>query len=214
MSDFDKEAERERLREKYGDEYEDREATQQMSELLLQGATMTNRHCQDCGDPIFRHQGQEFCPTCGAGTGEGEGQGKTQEQTEGQEEREPADAADPPEGQSPPQAQARSQSRADTSTAQTGPAEPRPGAEAAREGSGDERSTPTSERETARAVGPPRGVDAEDASEGGIRAAQESLVRTLARFARRAEATDDPRAAREHLAAAREAAEALAALRR
>jgi hypothetical protein len=44
--------------------------------------------------------------------------------------------------------------------------------------------------------------------------ARQSLERTLARFARAAAATDDPRVARDHLAAAREAAEALSALRR
>src|SRR6056297_2543928 len=64
MSDFDKEAEREKLREKYGEEDQKRKATEQMSELLLKGATMTNAHCTDCGDPIFRYDGQEFCPTC------------------------------------------------------------------------------------------------------------------------------------------------------
>lgn len=73
MSDgFDKEAEREKLREKLADDDEKREHTQRMSELLLQGATMTNRHCDDCGDPIFRHDGQEFCPSCQAiGSGDG-----------------------------------------------------------------------------------------------------------------------------------------------
>jgi len=64
MSDFDKEAERERLREKYEQDKQKREATEQMSELLLQGATMTNAHCSTCGDPVFRYDGQEFCPTC------------------------------------------------------------------------------------------------------------------------------------------------------
>ena len=64
MSDFDKEAEREKLREKYEEEEERRKTTEQMSELLLKGATMTNAHCSDCGDPIFRYDGQEFCPTC------------------------------------------------------------------------------------------------------------------------------------------------------
>ncbi|WP_137284082.1 Sjogren's syndrome/scleroderma autoantigen 1 family protein [Halorussus salinisoli] len=63
-SGFDKEAEREKLREKYGDEEDDRENTRRMSELLLQGATMTGKHCDNCGDPIFRYDGQEFCPTC------------------------------------------------------------------------------------------------------------------------------------------------------
>ncbi|WP_128476965.1 Sjogren's syndrome/scleroderma autoantigen 1 family protein [Halorussus pelagicus] len=63
-SGFDKEAEREKLREKYGDDDADRENTRRMSELLLKGATMTGKHCDNCGDPIFRHDGQEFCPTC------------------------------------------------------------------------------------------------------------------------------------------------------
>ncbi|WP_135853272.1 Sjogren's syndrome/scleroderma autoantigen 1 family protein [Halorussus salinus] len=63
-SGFDKEAEREKLREKYGDDEKDRENTRRMSELLLQGATMTGKHCDNCGDPIFRYDGQEFCPTC------------------------------------------------------------------------------------------------------------------------------------------------------
>jgi len=62
--DFDREAEREKLRRQLEAEEEERKATQQMSELLLKGATMTNKHCDQCGDPIFRYQGQEFCPTC------------------------------------------------------------------------------------------------------------------------------------------------------
>ncbi|MFC4552139.1 MULTISPECIES: Sjogren's syndrome/scleroderma autoantigen 1 family protein [Halorussus] len=63
-SGFDKEAEREKLREKYEADQKDRENTRRMSELLLQGATMTGKHCNRCGDPIFRYDGQEFCPTC------------------------------------------------------------------------------------------------------------------------------------------------------
>ena len=64
MSDFDREAEREKLREKYERDKRDRKSTQRMSDLLLRGATMTNRHCGTCGDPIFRHQGRAFCPSC------------------------------------------------------------------------------------------------------------------------------------------------------
>ncbi len=64
MSDFDKEAEREKLRQQYENEKEERKSTQRMSELLLQGATMTGKHCDTCGDPIFRYDGNEFCPTC------------------------------------------------------------------------------------------------------------------------------------------------------
>ncbi|ELZ95290.1 hypothetical protein C440_09437 [Haloferax mucosum ATCC BAA-1512] len=67
MSDFDKEAERQRLREKYERDEAKRRSTQRMSELLLQGATMTNKHCDQCGDPLFRYEGQVFCPTCQSG---------------------------------------------------------------------------------------------------------------------------------------------------
>ena len=62
--DFDREAERERLREKYERDKAKREASERMSELLLQGATMTNRHCPECRSPVFRYDGTEFCPTC------------------------------------------------------------------------------------------------------------------------------------------------------
>jgi hypothetical protein len=44
--------------------------------------------------------------------------------------------------------------------------------------------------------------------------ARASLARSVERYARAAEQTDDPRRAKDHLAAAREAAEALAALER
>ncbi len=95
MSDFDKEAEREKLREKYEEEEAKREATEQMSELLLKGATMTNAHCSDCGDPIFRYDGQEFCPTCEKPVDRGEPAGdrsggagdQTTDQTGGADER-------------------------------------------------------------------------------------------------------------------------------
>lgn len=64
MSDFDKEAEREKLREKYERDAKEREATQRMSDLLLKGATMTNAHCGTCGDPLFQQNGTTFCPSC------------------------------------------------------------------------------------------------------------------------------------------------------
>jgi len=63
--EFDKEAEKEKLRQQLAEEEAKREATQHMSELLLKGATMTNHHCDECSDPLFRHEGQEFCPSCG-----------------------------------------------------------------------------------------------------------------------------------------------------
>ncbi len=64
MSEFDKEAERERLREKFADEADDRASAQHMSELLLQGMTMTNRHCPECGNPLFSDGDRVFCPEC------------------------------------------------------------------------------------------------------------------------------------------------------
>lgn len=82
MSEMDKEAEREKLRKQLEEEAEDRKATQHMSELLLKGATMTNRHCDECGDPLFRHEGREFCPTCGRQT-----------RTTGTDREEPSDGA-------------------------------------------------------------------------------------------------------------------------
>ncbi|MFP4217843.1 MAG: Sjogren's syndrome/scleroderma autoantigen 1 family protein [Salinarchaeum sp.] len=63
MSDFDKEAEREKLRKRFGEESQNN-TTERMSELLLRGATMTNKHCDTCGNPLFRKDGQEFCPEC------------------------------------------------------------------------------------------------------------------------------------------------------
>ncbi|PSQ35528.1 hypothetical protein BRD11_02530, partial [Halobacteriales archaeon SW_12_69_24] len=65
MSDeFDRDAEREKLREKYERDQQKREASERMSELLLQGATMTNRHCPECQSPVFTYEGTAFCPTC------------------------------------------------------------------------------------------------------------------------------------------------------
>jgi uncharacterized Zn finger protein (UPF0148 family) len=167
MSDFDREAERERLREKYEQDREKRESTQRMSELLLRGATMTDSHCDSCGDPIFRYEGQEFCATCRAGDGEAAAA---------------ADETDPP----------------------------------ADDGADAGRAAPAPETAPDPAPEPTGGRAAEPASDraGGVADARASLERTLARFARRAETAESPREATDHLAAAREAAEALAALRR
>ncbi|MFB6091920.1 MAG: Sjogren's syndrome/scleroderma autoantigen 1 family protein [Haloquadratum sp.] len=157
MSDFDPEAERKRLREKYEKDEERRKETQQMSELLLKGATMTNQHCGECGSPIFRYDGQEFCPTCQqADVEEGaENTGTTATTTDDDGSTvSPASTAREP---------------VDTSAA---------GTPASTEGTNDE-------------------------------AARDALLRALRRHAELAEATDDPRRAKEHLSAAREAATAL-----
>lgn len=90
MSEFDKEKEREKLREQLAGEEERRQETQEMSELLLNGATMLNVHCDQCASPIFRHEGEEFCPSCGRTIEEMEAD---QGEPEPSEEREPDDSA-------------------------------------------------------------------------------------------------------------------------
>lgn len=87
MSDFDKEAERKKLEKQFEQDKRKRENTERMSELLLQGATMTDTHCDTCGDPLFRYEGQEFCPSC-------------QVQTD---DRQPADAQQSPADTEPPE---------------------------------------------------------------------------------------------------------------
>lgn len=93
--EFDREAERERLRRQLEEEEEDRKATQQMSELLLKGATMTNKHCDQCGDPIFRYQGQEFCPTCQQTVASQDSGGQQAEAEESVEQPQPSAEPEP-----------------------------------------------------------------------------------------------------------------------
>lgn len=189
-STFDREAEKEKLREQLRRDERNRRTTQHMSELLLKGATMTNKHCDTCGDPLFRYQGQEFCPTCSQREGESGA-------TEGGSAVEGGDG---------------SAERAETAAEAGG-------------GSGVDRiestGTPAGQapRTTGRAA-PSAGEPAQPATTtgptddvgGDVAEARASLVRTLASLARKAEATEDVGRARELLAAAREAAEALAAI--
>ncbi len=186
MSEFDKEAEREKLREKYGEEQADREATEHMSELLLQGATMTNKHCDACGDPVFRQNGQEFCPTCG-GAADGDGAERTAqvetaaaegENTDGRAERQPT----PPNTGGTPQSEQVQGHQHATEPQGVGPAGGEP-------------------------------VSGETAT-GTLADAQAALADSITQLARQAAQESDPRQAKERLAAAREAAEALDALRR
>jgi uncharacterized Zn finger protein (UPF0148 family) len=182
MSEFDKEAERRRLREKYESEEADRETTERMSELLLQGATMTNQHCDACGSPIFRYQGQEFCPTCQA------------------EARKQAHADDAPTGDD---TESRSAPATESEPAAT--SEPRQTdsahAGARRASTGQQAPVPRQQLTP----------DVPDDATGHETAA-DALTAAIATLATRAQQTDDPRRAREFLEAAREAAEALAAL--
>jgi uncharacterized Zn finger protein (UPF0148 family) len=242
MSDFDKEAERERLREKYEQEQTDREATERMSELLLKGATMTNAHCSDCGDPIFRYDGQEFCATCERAidreddTGNdvddaGDGQPTDDEErievaTPSEETRVQfgADASDDQSAGSDRATADRSEN-ADGDGPHSGPQERAPSTRAERDRTESPRADHEHEHEHEQADSDGRDrtrttvPSVEPAASrsdtgGGLAEARDSLARTLARLTRQAEAADDPAQARESLEAAREAAEALAALRR
>jgi len=196
--DFDREAEKERLREKLEREEQEREATEHMSDLLLKGATMTNAHCDACGDPIFRYDGQEFCPTCGERV---EDDGAPDDATD----ETPADVGETGTETEPP---------GDGAT-DSGPSPARHEGSVA-EGTGAASQTPPvgapSEQKTrtdADASAAQRSPAAADLGK-----ARASLVRTLSDLAARAEAAEDVRRTRDFLAAAREAAEALAALDR
>ena len=230
MSDgFDKEAEREKLREKFGEKEEQREHTQRMSELLLQGATMTNRHCDACGDPIFRHDGQEFCPTChatedGYAVPAGGGQAPAGEAPDdtaanGSPATTDSDQTAGSPGGVEPAKPARAPQPADP-TRDSQPADPSRDSQPGATPSPDPTTTDRSESATTApgtSMSPTTAGGRSEESDGspsGLDDARASLTRTLTRFARAAEETDDPRRARDHLEAAREAAEALAALDR
>ena len=240
MSDeFDREAEREKLREKYERDRAEREASERMSELLLQGATMTNRHCPECHSPVFSYEGTEFCPTC---------------QREVTEEGESAGAADDAPGEETAGGVgANGGATADAGTAPagdgTGPdeepnptedprasepmaePEPEPGPADAETGPTDDvreprrrqpreetRPAPARERRPARVDPPARReeptTDRAGADREGLDDAEAALVREIANLTRRAEETRDVGRKREFFAAAREAAETLETVRR
>ncbi|ELZ29341.1 hypothetical protein C475_03954 [Halosimplex carlsbadense 2-9-1] len=262
MSDFDKEAERERLREKYEQDKQKREASERMSDLLLKGATMTNAHCNDCGDPIFRYDGDEFCPTCQrvvtndeAVEEAAEGEGQVDEPVETPEEAGEAGSAeadgttDRPQtaenGDTPDHIEVK---QPDGPAVRTGADEAGAGESAvegasANAGSARSQHQPTQEQSSQQPTqqqssqqptqeqpsrqptqqqpnqpherpsrNPSETSAAPTASGDDFGSARASLVRTLRKHAERAENADDPRRARDHLAAAREAAEALGAL--
>jgi uncharacterized Zn finger protein (UPF0148 family) len=224
MSDgFDKEAEREKLREKFADDEQKREHTQRMSELLLKGATMTNRHCEACGDPIFRHDGREFCPTCGNEVGDAGDADAAEAPADAAEAQTDATAAPEVAGDAPAangsvEAETTDSDPADSRATETARSAPSSSAAAQSQNPSPQRpeaqrtgpQTAAPSRSESQRSPPSRSAD-DDESVGAARA---SLTRTLTRFARAAEAADDPRRARDNLEAAREAAEALAALDR
>jgi uncharacterized Zn finger protein (UPF0148 family) len=216
MSDFDAEAERKRLREKYEAEEESRKQTQQMSELLLKGATMTNQHCGECGSPIFSYEDQEFCPNCQR-TAEAEAEdAATADASADAGATAAGGAADTEAGVT----------RTSEPSANTGaePETPQAGDVAASNGvgialaddAGESGRDRNAEREVAgdstaggRPDATPGSTADNNAAEPTRQAARESLLSALTRHARLAADTDEPRRATDHLKAARKAAAAL-----
>ena len=219
MSDFDKEAEREKLREKYERDRRDREATQHMSDLLLKGATMTNTHCDVCSDPLFRHQGTTFCPSCHGGP---EGVEASVESGSPDAGGEPPGEAESPraetadvggtdgqgdgdEGMSGSMTSAAGGQADRTQGGDAAPAQVRPNG-AAVAGRPADGSTPN--RPTPPATGGTTGGEDRD-----LDSATEALVAAPERFSRAAAETDDPRHAKACLEAAHEAARTLETVR-
>ncbi len=261
MSDFDREAEREKLREKYERDKQKRKASERMSDLLLQGATLTNRHCPACQSPVFRYDGRSFCPTCerevtedgelrggdepAAADPEANARESTDPDAGSAADREGGDAA--ADSGAEAEADGRLDPQSETATNRT----PEPAAEGDRKAGGKRAEatesappTPSRDRRPAR-VDPPATSDAEppagrsgsdadadaDAGEGEqsrtrqraeetrsergtLREAERTLIEEIASLTRRAEETRDVGRKRDLLAAAREAAETLEAVRR
>jgi uncharacterized Zn finger protein (UPF0148 family) len=212
---FDREAEKERLREKYEQDKQDRQATEHMSELLLKGATMTNRHCDDCGNPIFRYDGQEFCSVCG----EGGQEGATDGQQAGTGKQQTAAGQQPATGGQPAADQKQPGTGQPADADQGAPGGQQPGAADERTAAGQQ---PAAAGRSDAARTPQFGQGAQSgqptpqatAGDADLDAARASLARTITQLSRRAEETRDAGHARDLLAAAREAAETLAELER
>lgn len=200
---FDKEAERERLREKYESDSADREVTERMSQLLLQGATMTNKHCETCGSPIFRYQGQAFCPTCQAeadaeaAAGGGASGGDGGEATARATDDEPSGAStqtaagDGTGGQSAEESAAANVGHESVGAASTG----------------------TAELGGQTQPSPPTGPSGSGTAAGSTQTAvSQSLAETIVTLSERARESEDPNQSKKLLEAAREAAETLSRL--
>ncbi len=200
MSEFDKEAERERLREKYERDEAKREATEKMSELLLQGATMTNAHCSDCGDPIFRYDGQEFCATC---------EQAVDRNGEAAEDGSDLEVTDPDTDTNVQFGAPESTDESDATPADTADSDQDDGWSASEVANQPSRESPVETTSDSLPSDTPT-VD----GDGSLEGTRASLKRQLASLTSQAETVEDPRDAEAYLAAARTAAETLAALRR
>jgi uncharacterized Zn finger protein (UPF0148 family) len=224
MSDFDREAEREKLREKYERDKEKRAASERMSELLLQGATMTNRHCPACRSPVFRYDGREFCPTCEKEVTE---DGELLDGDDGQAASDaeastaPADADGNVESKTEPRTDRETVETTAVEESDESSVETDDGSEPTAE------SAPTPARDTRPArVDPPArrdpdasGDEAGRSVETGmdgetLRTAERTLVNEIGSLTQRAAETRDVGRKRDLLAAAREAAETLESVRR
>jgi uncharacterized Zn finger protein (UPF0148 family) len=216
MSEFDKEAEREKLREKFAKDEEKRQSTKRMSELLLKGATMTNRHCNSCGDPLFRFDGQEFCPSCQDATVSGgqiqlrnpSGRQEAAEQSQSAEAETAETAESDPTAEPAADARAEAESTPQVRDGDGADVEPTQPPVPATDDAGASTATAAATAPVS-TQSKPKGT-----GESNLDDARAALRRTVTRYAEEAERADDPRHARELLAAAHEAAETLAALRR
>ena len=209
MSEFDKEAEREKLREKFARDEEKREHTQRMSELLLKGATMTNQHCNNCGDPIFRHDGDEFCPTCGGAAAE-QAADVPEHDTEVETAEKSLDSAQAAHDGAPAGPET-AETSADASTRPTPTPTPDPSSRRAPPSQQSSQSSGDAGRTSPSEAAPASPADGSAQRTGSGRV---ELQRALSTAAANAAAAEDPHTAKAWLEAAREAAEALSALDR
>ena len=214
MSEFDKEAEREKLREQFAEDEEDRESTERMSELLLQGATMTNKHCDVHGDPIFRYDGEEFCPSCRAA---GQETGTVDPATGGSggapTSGESLDAGDAPAADSVPSDGVDASASEPPASVPETPVQSPPDADATNHRDVSAAPPRSSSPEPDPVQERPSASPSDGARHADLAEARTSLARTVTRFADEAERADDLARSREYLAAVEDAANALAAVR-
>jgi uncharacterized Zn finger protein (UPF0148 family) len=238
MSDFDKEAEREKLREQFERDRQKRQQSERMSELLLKGATMTNKH-HDCGSPVFRWEGEEFCPSCEGPNGTGGAEADAQQsrtdveadaESSGQDVEAggpsadaASDAVDTTAGEASGASGGSATDRSEIDVATESPTDDRAGTEPEPGTASRREPTPTRSAGSTRSTAEPRPTgrtdgttDRRPTADDGVAAARASIERTLATVAREAEetGTDDLARKRNLIAATREAAEALEATRR
>jgi uncharacterized Zn finger protein (UPF0148 family) len=223
MSDFDREAEREKLREQFERDKQKREASEQMSELLLQGATMTNRHCPECHSPVFRYDDTEFCPTCQREVTE---DGEFVDETPATAESADAQAATNGETEADDTASVEDEVDAGVERTETADTPETPEREPVEEPAAEPqhstepheaegtRPAPERDRRPAR-VDPParRERPATESEADDLGEAEAALIREITNLTRRAEETRDVGRKRDLFAAAREATETLRELR-